>query len=233
VNYQSITYLTAFQMGSVFSELSWELDAQVETSLFYNGSLKIFRTPAHLISVYGFCPVKTCKKWLKTEELPKLTVFCWLYVIEKVGTEAERLRIRTEFLPLIPVDCGGADGDEAWEGIFFKDAEHILHVGTEDGQGLFYRAMRDEWMPKRFESYFKGESQYKGVHSFGRRRNTFTDDAANGFITNVPVLQAGEKICFQHLAAEQNDGDEFNSDSGHATDLPLSWLLEELGIAPS
>ena len=164
---------------------------QIETKTYKNGKSEIIQTASHKIELIEF----KIKLPLYTGETVTDSS-CWIWRIEKFGE----------------VDgCGGQD----LTAIQAYNQEWQLDIGTEDDEILNWRAIYDDWFPKRLAED-KGKYQY------------ITVQQENGFETTIPRLCKNEKIHIQYLTAYDKKNDEENT--WYAVDALKRDLEEWIGI---
>jgi len=112
----------------------------------------------------------------------------WRWFIEKTNDEKEQLTIYCELVNPSSELKSGANSGEHLDAIEIENSQHHLHIGTEDGEAMQYRAEISDWMPKRFKDEV---DVYK----------SFTEYIDYGFRTTIPILERGEKIYFHYLVA--------------------------------
>ena len=112
----------------------------------------------------------------------------WRWFIEKTNNEKEKLTIFCKLInPSTDTEFDSSSGEHL-DAIEIENRTYHLHIGTEDGERLKYRAEQNEWMPKRF----KGDI---GFHK------SFTEYVDFGFKTIIPTMDNGEKIYFHFIVA--------------------------------
>lgn len=148
-----------------------------------NGKSIVFQTLAHIIEVITFksrLPLYNGQSVTDREG--------WIWRITKNELEKEILELHcllTDFPTGIQL---GGDPGEHLDAISANNNDWMLHIGTEDGEVMHFRALNDDGMPSRF------------MDSLGFSQS-FTSMQLNGMITNVPELIIGEKVHFHYLTA--------------------------------
>lgn len=112
----------------------------------------------------------------------------WRWFIQKTRSENEQLIIFCKLdSPANDVEWGSSSGEHL-DAIEIENTIHHLHIGTEDGEMMRYRAEASDWMPARLQ----GELEFF---------KSFTEYTDFGFKTTVPSLKQGEKIYFHFMVA--------------------------------
>jgi hypothetical protein len=122
----------------------------------------------------------------------------WRWFIEKISDIDEQLSI---FCQLINSQVGASfdpNSGEALDAVEIENETYHLHIGTEDGEILQFRAKVDDLMPKRFSnllgSHWHEDEKFWSYYSF-------IEYIDFGFKINIPKLLKGEKIYFHFLVA--------------------------------
>jgi hypothetical protein len=111
----------------------------------------------------------------------------WLWRIEKLTDVADPMEIYCKISAQRKINYGTACG-EALDAIEAYDDDWSLHIGTEDGEALQYRAINNDGMPERLKEQL----------DFGR---SFTTLKRTGLYTQVPNLNKGENFHIHYLTA--------------------------------
>ncbi len=145
----------------------------------------------------------------------------WRWFIEKTNNQKEKLTIFCKLInPSADTEFGGNPGEHL-EAIEIENKIYQLHIGTEDGEIMQYRAEVNEWMPERF----------KGEIGFYKSFTVYVDF---GFKTNIPNLIEGEKIYFHFITAtnsikpSKDHPNERDISTWFAVDHTKKWLDERL-----
>ena len=118
------------------------------------------------------------------------------------------------------------DSGENLDALWIENTTHFVSIGTEDGEVLNYRAIKNDYMPTRFVDKLGYKSE----------QFSFTNYLNTGFETLVPELYEHEKIYFQYLVAvnPRNKSKDYpNEDdisTNFAVDIPKRTLIKQLGI---
>lgn len=162
----------------------------VDKKQYANGIGEIFSFPAHTVEMITF----RLKLPLYNGEM--LEDSCgWIFRIEKIVEIQENLDI---YCLLDKIDKKvelGPNTGEHLDAIIVENEEWVLHIGTEDGDMLGYRAEDDDWFPKRL-------TEWLDIY------NSITKIEENGFVTKIPHLQKGEKIHLHYLVALEQRKEE-------------------------
>lgn len=112
----------------------------------------------------------------------------WRWFIHKTNDQKERLSIFCKLVNPSNDEEWGITSGEHLDAIEIENKTYHLHIGTEDGEMMHYRAEVSDWMPARFKAEV---NFYK----------SFTEYIDFGFKTSVPELEEGEKIYFHFIIA--------------------------------
>ncbi|MCB9361123.1 MAG: hypothetical protein H6587_05275 [Flavobacteriales bacterium] len=120
----------------------------------------------------------------------------WIWRIEKNEDSETTLTLScklTDFNNSIDFDVATGEHLDAIEA---TNSHWTLHIGTEDGEIMNYRAELNDWFPTRLQNK---------VDSY----QSITQMLKNGFETKIPQLKVGEKLHIQFITAY----DKRNSES--------------------
>jgi hypothetical protein len=141
-------------------------------------------TTGHNIYLQSF----NLKQVWSPEEMQYESGKVWRWFIKKTNNEKEQLRMFCRLItPAKDIEWGN-DSGEHLDAIEIENKTHQLHIGTEDGERMQYRAEVSNWMPERLKTE---TSIYK----------SFTEYVDFGFKTTVPILKEGERIYFHFIVA--------------------------------
>jgi hypothetical protein len=150
---------------------------------YENGKSELFETKAHQIEIIEF----KIRQPLYNGETVTDT-FGWVWKIQKRNSENELLEIFCLFEnPIHKVEFDTACG-ESLDAIEVFNETWTLHIGTEDGEVLNSRAENEDEFPARLENK---------VDFY----NSITTMKENGLKTEIPLLNQGEILHLQYLAA--------------------------------
>ena len=150
---------------------------------YKNGTYEKFKTSAHDIELIEF---KVNQPSYNGETIEDSK--CWVWRIEKVKEISENLEIKvsiTDFLENSEFDFASGENLDAFE---ITNNEWKLHIGTEDGEILNYRAENNDWFPIRL---LNTKNHWQEITELNK----------SSILTNVPELKIGEKIHLQYLTA--------------------------------
>ena len=145
----------------------------------------------------------------------------WMWFIKKINKQTEQLTIFCKLVNPKSDTTYGANSGEYLDAIEIEDKTYQLHIGTEDGEVLQYRAKKSDWMPKRFENELDFDK-------------SFTEYIDFGFKTTIPKLEEGEKIYFHFLVAtnpirqSKKYPDELDVSTWYAVDQSKKFLDNKL-----
>ncbi len=145
----------------------------------------------------------------------------WRWFIDKTNNENEKLTIFCKLInPSADIEYGGNPGEHL-DAIEIENKTYHLHIGTEDGEIMQYRAEANDLMPERFKEEI-------GLYK------SFTEYTDYGFKTIVPKLDKGEKIYFHFIIAtnpikaSKDYPNERDASTWFAVDQSKKWLDEKL-----
>lgn len=164
-------------LQSTISEIALQ-----ETKTYENGKSEIYRTKGHLIEVVEF----KIKQPLYNGET--VTDSCgWVWRIQSINDQTEELEITCLLSPSNEVEFDIATGEHL-DAVGAEDNQWTLHIGTEDGEALNYRAQNDDWFPARL---LNKADFYQSI----------TRIKTEGVTSTIPILENGEKLHLQYLTA--------------------------------
>ena len=79
-------------------------------------------------------------------------------------------------------------------------ADWVLHIGTEDGEVMNFRAKNSDWFPERLQNKV---DFYQSITKMER----------NGFTTNIPDLRLNEKLHIQYICAYDKNSEDIDKSS--------------------
>lgn len=176
-----------------------------------------FFTRGH--SVY--CQTFDLKQFWTPETMEYETSKGWRWFIEKTNDQEEQLTIFCKLVNPYSDTEWGTNSGEHLDAIEIENKTYHLHIGTEDGEMMQYRAEICDWMPERFKDEI---GFYK----------SFTEYIDFGFQTSVPLLQKGERIYFHFIAAtntiraSRDYPNERDASTWFAVDQSKKYLDEKL-----
>ena len=172
-------------LGTVSCELNSNFTfIELQNSGSYeNGIYERFKTSAHDIELVEF---KIKKPFYNGETITDSK--CWIWRINKVKEISENLELKvfiTDFPKNAEFDYASGENLDAYE---IMNDEWKLHIGTEDGARLNYRAENDDWFPIRL---LNTKNYWQEITELNK----------SSIQTKVPELKIGEKIHLQYLTA--------------------------------
>lgn len=132
-------------------------------------------------------PFELLNEWLP-QGMHFSTSIGWRYFIEKINDEAETLSIYCKLIDSASDTTWGPASGQYLDAISIKNKLDELHIGTEDGEMMEYRAEKEDWIPRRFKNELSIEK-------------SFTEYIPFGFKSIVPALKKDEKLYFHYLVA--------------------------------
>lgn len=117
----------------------------------------------------------------------------WRWFIQKINNQKENLILYCKIIdPTADMEWGYNSGEDL-DAIEIKNKTQQLHIGTEDNDAQRKRAIKEDWMPKRFKDQLLIWDNPNYL--------SFTEYIDFGFKTTIPELYEGEKIYFHFLVA--------------------------------
>ncbi|MGJ8551297.1 hypothetical protein [Winogradskyella wichelsiae] len=178
---------------------------------YKNGTYIKFKTSAHDIELIEFKVKQPCYNGETIEDSK-----CWIWRIEKVKEISENLELKvsiTDFPKNSEFDFASGENLDAFE---ITNDEWKLHIGTEDGEILNYRAENNDWFPARL---LNTKNHWQEITELNK----------SSIQTNVPELKIGEKIHLQYLTAFDKQNTE-TINTWVAVDEHKSELEKWIGI---
>lgn len=166
----------------------------IETKKYENGSSEIFKTNGHKIEIVSFkIRVPLYNGDNLTDSLG------WILRIEKTAGIDEKIKTYCLLDKINDEITFDTATGEHLDAIQADSNEWTLHIGTEDGEILNSRAKNDDWFPTRLKSNVD-------------LNQSITEMKQNGFVTEIPSLNKGEKIHIQYLTAyDKKDEQKLNT----------------------
>jgi len=159
------------------SELEFE-----GTKSYENGKSEVYKTKGHQIELVEF---KIKQPLYNGETVTDSNG--WIWRIQKTNSVAEELETSCFLHPNNGVEFDIATGEHL-DAIEAQTEEWTLHIGTEDGEILNYRAQEEDWFPKRLLDKVDFEQ-------------SITKLRTERVITSIPKLELNEKLHIQYLTA--------------------------------
>ena len=185
---------------------------------------KILETNAHKIEVIAF---QNIKNWLADTDFKIKDSKGWIIRIIKLNDLQEALSFKCYMDEISDEVVSRVDCGEHLHAVWIEDETNVVSIGTEDGEVMKTRALKNDWMPNRFKDLL-------GYHKY--QELSITDILDFGFQTNIPDLLEGERIYFHYLVAtnarkKSNDyPDEDDISTNLAVDYPKRTLIDKLNI---
>lgn len=178
---------------------------------YENGIYEKFKTSAYDIELIEF-KVKQPNYIGETVSDSK----CWIWRIKKVKDIFENLGIKvsiSDYPKNAEFDFATGENLDAFE---ITNDQWKLHIGTEDGEILNYRAESDDWFPIRLKNT---ENCYQEITELNK----------SSMQTEIPDLRVDEKIHLQYLTAFDKQNTE-TINTWVAVDENKSELERWIGI---
>ena len=157
---------------------------------YKNGTYEKFKTSAFDIELIEF-KIKQPNYLGETISDSK----CWIWRITKVKNIFENLEIKvsvSNYPKNAEFNFATGENLDAFE---IKNDQWKLHIGTEDGEVLNYRAENNDWFPTRL---LNTKNHWQDITELNK----------SSIQTNVPELKTGEKIHLQYLMAFDKQNSE-------------------------
>lgn len=176
-------FKTPLGIISCVLESNFSFVESLNSGNYKNGIYERFRTSAHDLELVEF---KIKQPFYNGETVADSK--CWIWRIKKVNEITENLEIKvsiTDFSIDSGFDFACGENLDAYE---ITNNEWKMHIGTEDGEILNYRAEKDDWFPIRL---LNTKNHWQEITKLNK----------SSIRTNVPELKIGEKIHLQYLTA--------------------------------
>jgi hypothetical protein len=151
----------------------------------------------------------------------------WIIRITKTNTSKESLLFTCLLFRNSQDIRSEVDSGEHLDSLWIENKTDVISIGTEDGEMMKSRALKNDWMPSRFQS------------DLGYQSNTgfsFTKYLEFGFETKIPELKDDERFYFHYLIAtnkKKKSKDYPNEDdisTNFAVGYPKWTLIEKLHL---
>ncbi|TRX32585.1 hypothetical protein [Flavobacterium restrictum] len=182
-----------------------------DTQKYENGNSEIFKTSGHKVEIITF----KIRLPLYNDDILTDSFGCIFRIVKTadIDEKIETYCLLDKYEDVeFGIDCG-----EHLDAILAENNEWNLHIGTEDGEVLNWRAENENWFPARLKNNLNLE-------------NSITEMKENGFITKIPILDKNEKIHIQFLTAYDRK-DEQKVNTWLAVDETKQNLENWIGIS--
>lgn len=127
----------------------------------------------------------------------------WRIYIEKKSKKSEKLSITCKLINRNPENNWGYDSGENLDAVEIENKKELLHIGTEDGEVMKWRAENNDWFPSRLKNEISLEKPITNYIDFG-------------FESIIPNLEINEKLYLHFLIAtrkkkEKNDNENIST----------------------
>ena len=173
------------------------INSEYKVQYLVNSNLKV-ETENHKIEVVVID--------LKKLELPKHMKIenskGWRIYIEKKSEKSEKLNVICKLLNKNAENTWNYDSGENLDAVEIENGKELLHIGTEDGEAMKWRAENNDWFPNRLKNEINLEKPLTNYIDFG-------------FVSKIPNLEINENIYLHFLIAtrktEKNDNENIST----------------------
>ena len=178
-------------------EIELSINSEYKVQYLVNSNLKV-ETENHKIEVVVID--------LKKLELPKHMKIenskGWRIYIEKKSEKSEKLNVICKLLNKNAENTWDYDSGENLDAVEIENGKELLHIGTEDGEAMKWRAENNDWFPNRLKNEINLEKPLTNYIDFG-------------FESKIPNLEINENIYLHFLIAtrktEKNDNENIST----------------------
>ncbi len=177
-----------------------ELSIKSEYAIQYSDkdNLKV-ETENHKIEVL----VIDLKELEFTEEMKIENSKGWRIYIEKKSDKSEKLYVTCKLLNRTSENTWCYNSGENLDAVEIENRKELLHIGTEDGELMKWRAENNDWFPIRLKNEISLEKPISKYIDFG-------------FESIIPNLEINEKLYLHFLVAtrkktEKNDNENMST----------------------
>jgi hypothetical protein len=127
----------------------------------------------------------------------------WRIYIEKKSKKSEKLNILCKLINSNTETTWDYNSGENLDAVEIENRKELLHIGTEDGEVMKYRAENNDWFPIRLKNEISLEKPITKYIDFG-------------FESIIPNLKINEKMYLHFLVAtrrktEKNDNENIST----------------------
>ncbi len=177
-----------------------ELSIKSEYAIQYSdeGNLKV-ETENHKIEVL----IIDLKELEFTEHMKIENSKGWRIYIEKKSDKSEKLYVTCKLLDRTSENTWCYNSGENLDAVEIENRKELLHIGTEDGERMKWRADNNDWFPIRLKNEISLEKPLSKYIDFG-------------FESIIPNLEINEKLYLHFLVAtgkktEKNDNQNIST----------------------
>ena len=181
-------YSDRFETNLGVVSLEIECSNESDWDVSQENSMITINTLNHIIEVFAFNDIK---EWLSKTDNEVEQSKGWLIRMTKTSSNFEQLNLKCELISSDSNIISSPDSGEWLDAVWMENSTHFLSIGTEDGEMLRERAVKNDFMPNRFKKEL----------GFQSRKYSFTKYIERGFLTEIPTLKKHEQIYFHYLAA--------------------------------
>ncbi len=164
----------------------------VENKTYENGQSEIYKTDS--------CQIELIEFKIRTPLYNGDTLTDsqgWIWRITKQRADLESIQLNCNLIDFDSnTDFDTATGEHL-DAIEASNSDWILHIGTEDGEVMNWRAKENDWFPDRLQDKV---NFYQSI----------TEMEKNGFKTKIPDLKLNERLHIQYICAYDSKSDDKN-----------------------
>ena len=138
----------------------------------------------------------------------------WRIFIEKKTEKSENLYVICKLKNINPENTWGYDSGENLDAVEIENGKELLHIGTEDGEVMKWRAENNDWFPIRLKNEISIEKP-------------ITNYIDLGFESIIPNLEVNEKLYLHFLIATRKKA-EMNDNENISTWIAVDNSKKEL-----
>lgn len=185
----------------------------IENRTYKNGQSTVYKTSSHFIELIEFkirIPLYNGKSVTDSQG--------WIWRITKFREDSETVQLHCQLKNIESKIEFDTTPGESLDAIEASSTDWVLHIGTEDGEVMNFRAKNSDWFPERLQNKV---DFYQSITKMER----------NGFTTNIPDLRLNEKLYIQYICAyDKNSEDIDTSSTWFAVDELKRELESWIGI---
>ncbi len=164
----------------------------IENKTYENGQSEIYKTNSFQIELIEFkIRIPLYNGDVLTDSQG------WIWRIIKQQDDLESIQLNCNLIDFDSnTDFDTATGEHL-DAIEASNNDWILHIGTEDGEVMNWRAKENDWFPERLQDKV---NFYQSI----------TKMEKNGFKTKIPDLKLNERLHIQYICAYDKRSDDRN-----------------------
>ena len=134
--------------------------------------------------------------------------------MKKKTEKSENLYVICKLKNINPENTWGYDSGENLDAVEIENGKELLHIGTEDGEVMKWRAENNDWFPIRLKNEISIEKPITNYIDFG-------------FESIIPNLEVNEKLYLHFLIATRKKA-EMNDNENISTWIAVDNSKKEL-----